>query len=81
MERQHQRQPDVHMGLPHQQTMGRQHPHEPPARMLTSSGPALPFPPGMGDLLRQRLDMTNAGAICLSYQLCLCRGLQQQQST
>ena len=64
MERLHQRQPDAHMGPPRQLHMERQHPHEPTARMLPNSAPTLPFPPGMGDLLKQRLSMTNAGVSC-----------------
>jgi hypothetical protein len=60
MERQHQRQLDIHMGPQHPR-MERAHPIEPPARMLPGSASALPFPPGMGDLLKQRLDMGAAG--------------------
>ena len=68
MERPHQRQLDMHMGPPRQPHMERQHPHEHAARMLPTSAPALPFPPGMGDLLKQRLDMTNAGMSCFHQQ-------------
>ena len=49
----HGRQLDAHMGSQRQPHMERQ----PDARMMQSSAPALPFPPGMGDLMKQRLCM------------------------
>ncbi|CAK0770289.1 hypothetical protein CVIRNUC_003752 [Coccomyxa viridis] len=50
----HQRQLDAHMVALRQPHMERQ----PEARMMQNSGPALPFPPGMGDLMKQRLCMS-----------------------
>ena len=71
-QRLHQRQPDGHMGPPRQLHMERQHPHEAAARMLPNSAPALPFPPGMGDRLKQRLDIANAGLSFLDWQAIFC---------
>ena len=49
----HGRQLDVHMGPQRQPHMER----PPEARMMQNNAPALPFPPGMGDLMKQRLCM------------------------